>query len=208
MLLLSVTAGCSIPVPRTFPIDQSFLTGEPCAAPCWYGLKLDEATQETILSTLRGNELVDESSIRIYDNSVWPQFPTASEVYFCSKSEKHHCNTAVLSQGKLKMLWLSVQYDLTLKEIVQRLGEPDYISYAPYHPETRGCTLALYWPKSRLFVENVSETDDSVCQALSAGKGINPNIKVTGMVYAVSEAFGPGLTAGWPYAAWPGFIVQ
>ncbi len=203
LLLASGFVGCNTSVPQvTAAVDRSFLTGKPCAAPCWYGLELDKAEQEAVLATLRGLEFVDESSIRIHNNSVWPQFPIASEIYFCSKSDKRNCNTAVFSEEKLKMLWLSVEYDLTLNEVVQQLGKPDYISYSPYRPESRSCTLQLYWPTSHIFVSNDSETDDSICQALKAGKGLDPNIKVTGIVYAVSETFVPGYGVDWP-----GFIA-
>jgi len=207
VLLIAISAGCSTPAPQMSAVDRSFVTGKPCTAPCWYGLELDKAKQETVLTTVRGLEFVDQSSIRVYDNSVWPQFPTASEVYFCSKSEKHTCNTAVLSEGELKMLWLSVEYDLTLSEAVQRLGEPDYISYSSYSPEARSCRFVLYWPKDHIFVENVNATDDGICQTLKSGKGVKANTKATGLVYAVSEVF-TGLELRSWHTSWPGFAER
>jgi len=49
--------------PNTY--DQSWLTGKPCAAPCWYGLEPGVSTRQDSINRVEQLPLVDSSSINI-----------------------------------------------------------------------------------------------------------------------------------------------
>jgi hypothetical protein len=43
--------------------DSSFLTQQPCAAPCWYGLEPDKSTADDVIAALRKLPFVDSGTI-------------------------------------------------------------------------------------------------------------------------------------------------
>lgn len=44
-------------------MDRSFITGKPCAAPCWYGLELDVSNKDDVIAALDRLPFVDQASI-------------------------------------------------------------------------------------------------------------------------------------------------
>ena len=73
LTLFFVLLGCNglnIPALKNGPsfpddprVDRSFVTGQPCDAPCWYELRLGESTIDDIRATLLQLPFVDQSTL-------------------------------------------------------------------------------------------------------------------------------------------------
>jgi hypothetical protein len=201
---LVIVTGCDTLSPRASTVDKSFMSGKPCAAPCWYGLRLGESTEQDLKATLAQLEFVDQTSIREgYATLASNELATRID-FGCIQPREKECGNADFLHGKLHALRMTVGYELTFKEAVQKLGPPDYISHWLYHPEVSGCVITLYWPNQQIYLRNYSDTD-LACQKLDSGIGVDPGTNVSGIVYTVSDGFAPGLAAGKPYSAWSGF---
>lgn len=186
--------------------DHSFLTGEPCEAPCWYGLELDKASEDDIIGTLHGLPFIEASTIYTY-TSNWINDNSAVGInYGCSHPPMgDFCGSFLLSDNKLKYIRLTVGYKLTLETVVSKLGSPDYIDYGPIHVDVGGCDLNLYWPEQNIQAEFINREADALCQAIQSGEKISPRTVVTALWYSVSEGFGPLPGGCCRRIPWPGF---
>lgn len=71
VMLLVVSSSCGLystivaTATPTLPpalMDRSWLTDNPCAVPCWYGLELNRSTKAEALATVGGLSFVDFTS--------------------------------------------------------------------------------------------------------------------------------------------------
>ena len=58
-----VLASCT-PAIDSSKVDRSFLTKQPCAPPCWYGLKIDQSNAAEVYATLKQLSFVDQTTIK------------------------------------------------------------------------------------------------------------------------------------------------
>lgn len=190
-------------------VDRSFVTGQPCAPPCWYELELDKSGQDETYAALEQLPFIDQASIRETTGLVWLGDEDAKEIYWgCLHPRVKSCGGARLSQGKLKLLWLAVGYDLTFKTVIDQLGPPDYVDYGPYHPEAGGCQIHLMWPQRLISVDSLDKRSDAECQAITSGKGISNGTGVRTIYYSVRETFGPQPGGCCTRIPWPGFTER
>lgn len=205
LLAFFATSGCgaSLNDPQA---DHSFLTDEPCKAPCWQGLELDKSSEKEIIETLKELPFIEASTIYTY-TTTWIGDEAAIGInYGCSHPPiEDYCGSLRVSRDRLKYVSLTVGYHLTLETVVGKLDPPDYIDYGPLHPEIGGCDLKLYWPEQNIMVEYINEKADSVCNAIRAGKKLSPEIEVTELWYFVKESFGPSPGSCCTRIPWPGF---
>lgn len=181
-------------------IDKSFINSEPCSPPCWYGLEIDKSTKADVLAILDRLTFVDHEKYREY-GSVWLNDDNAKEIQFNCTYLKN-CGGALISNDKLKILWLRVGYDLSLKEAVDRLKAPDFLVY-----EFRiqgGCRISLWWVEQGIILETIDNNSIDECQSLSLGKGLTPHKMVRLITYYSKENTG---TQGdcCKRIDWPGF---
>lgn len=124
-LVLMLATGCycseSLP-PYDLPtrvedpdsVDKSLLTGEPCAPPCWYGLVPGESSADEVVSTLKSLPFVDGDSI-IEDFITWKSSVMNTDDYV---------GYIRIEENKVELLSIELEYDLTLQELIDVLGEP------------------------------------------------------------------------------------
>ena len=185
--------------------DHSFITQQPCAAPCWYGLELDKSSKDDVYTTLQRLPFIDQNTIKEW-NTGWLNDETAVEVHFsCLHPNVRSCGEALVSQGKLKQLHMFIGYQLTFETVVQELGIPGYVSDVPNNAEVGGCEVSLYWPILWIEVASNSKQDQS-CVKNGIGAGVDPKSTVTAIVYQVPEGFEPTAKLGPSFAPWPGFV--
>lgn len=197
-------ASCSRQVDNQF-VDRSFLTGEPCPAPCWYGLKPGVSTKQEVLATLEQLVFVDKSSIREYGNVVWPGDENARAIYFdCVAPEGKQCGDAVISRGELKSLLLFVRYELTLAEVVNILGSPAYIDSYPRRPS--GFFVDFIWTQKNIEVS--TDMSDRQVMALRAGEGLPEDLLIKWVLYSTPERFHRGPSEDTTRVPWPGFAER
>jgi hypothetical protein len=133
-------------------VDRSFVTGEPCEAPGWYGLRLGESTLEDIRTILPELPFVDNS--QIYEQSTGDFGP--NEKLFavrCTYSkEAELCATLRTSKdGKLSKVIIIVAYELTVQTTIEQLGVPKFFTVSP-SPNKDLCYVDIYWPEKDIVV--------------------------------------------------------
>jgi hypothetical protein len=202
-LSLLVLTGCSIADNADINsrlVDKSFVNSELCSPPCWYGLVIDKSTKADVLTKLDQLPFIVHEKYREY-STVWNDDNNAKEIQFDCVNFKY-CGGALISNNKLKRLWLRVGYDLTLKEVVDKIGIPDFLDYGIRIQG--GCKVDLWWLKHGLVIESIDEKTDEECQNISTGNGITPQ-KLVSIITYFSQ--GSTVTPGdcCKRITWPGF---
>jgi hypothetical protein len=129
-------------------VDRSLLTGEPCEPPCWQGLVPGESTTGDVLATLEDLPFADSDSILFsthegFENVVW--LSSASDLQFAGSIGLHH--------GRVYHIFIRLEYELTLQELVAAMGEPaGYFVYDSLPPDGVCHTYEIHfvWPEHGL----------------------------------------------------------
>jgi len=180
-------------------VDKSFITNQPCAAPCWYGLIINKSSYEDVEKLLEGLPFVEQKSVRIsYDTDG------ATNIHFnCPYEINHVCGFISVFDDKVQRIITLVAYELTFEEIVKRHGPPDTVYY---FEEPNGCSLILNWPTLMIRAENISPYDSSLCRDRSLWNAslVPSNLQVTSLEYLSKELY---LKCGDFYycSSWGGF---
>ncbi len=209
LYLIGVTAllvACTVAATPQGPIDRSFTTGQPCAAPCWYGLELNKATDSEVLAQLRLMPFVNPATIRRYDHVATGSFQDASEIlYDCAAPTGGMCGMLVLADGQLKTVNIVLKYDLTLGAVVNQLGTPGWIEFNPYTPHGQGCMLDLNWPEKSITVRHIDESNTALCDRLSSRHALDPTTRATEVYYSADSATFSQPSRCGTCISWPGF---
>jgi hypothetical protein len=162
-------------------LDRSFLTQQPCAAPCWHGLEQDKSSKEDILAVLKTLPFVDSSKIVEHVSELDSEADFELS-YGCLGFDFSRCGYAVVDDGKLRKLSVFVRYGLTFSATVDQLGPPAYVVYSNY-ASINACIIQLYWPEKGIIASNNNSNSTKPCEALANGDGIDPNANVTSLQY-------------------------
>ena len=204
-----VTVSCSShPVADDPLADHSFLTQQPCAVPCWYGLEPDQSSESEVYATLNKLPFVDPATIAESTTTWLDDYEAKNITFGCLHPQDPECGgSLVLSRGKLKGLWFKLSYPLTFQMAADRLGLPDYIDYRPFSPEGGGCVITLDWRQKGVSITHIDRTSGNRCQQIRKNGRVPSGTPVTQMVYVAPEAFQPWpkgvVTSSTPF---PGFV--
>jgi len=178
-------------------IDKSFLEKEPCAPPCWYGLELEESTEEDVYDVLKQLPFVKNDNI-FEQSTTWINGDSVKVIsYKCVYPRGLVCGRIYIVKDTVREIITKVNYDLPLSLIVEEIGEPEYIII--HNPiDSNGCEISLDWPKKQI---SVSSDSQEKCPAPNTK--FSPDAKVTYLMYAVSESFTASVENQYP---WPGFV--
>lgn len=187
-------------------VDKSFITRQPCEAPCWYGLELNKSTEAEVDAKLSELPFVDQNTIRKWNNVNFGDFSNAIEInYGCPEPKGQICGVFVLSDDLLKIINLRIQYELRLDTVIDYLRPPAYINYSPYTPHQQGCMLIMDWPDQRISARSINGDSYQLCHEIDIGNGIDPTANVTDVYYMVKEAFLSRQCEKYKCPPWPGF---
>jgi hypothetical protein len=101
--------------------DDSLVSNEPCATPCWRGITPGETSWEVAMTLL--NEAEDLSEPRI-DQSTDSLSIRAS----WAQGDNETCCQMEAQDGEtISLIWLRLAPDMTLGELVETHGEPQYL---------------------------------------------------------------------------------
>ena len=185
--------------------DQSFLTDQPCPAPCWHGLVPGVSTKAEVLATLEELAFIDRNSIKEYGRR-WEGDDSAQEITFsCRYPRGKFCGNAVMSFDELKSMVLPVNFPLTFKDSVNKLGLPEYVDYGGYHPDVGGCRVYLTWPDQGISAGHVNKRNAQICREIRDNKGLPSETLVETLVYVIPNSFKLVPGAGAQRIEWPGF---
>lgn len=205
LFVLLGVAGCSgAEATEDTLVDRSFLTGEPCAPPCWYGLELDKSSKADVFATLKGLPFIDPVAIR-EAGTVWLDDDVAQEIiYGCLQPKDAQCGGVLVSKDKVKLMWMFVGHELTFETVVYQLGPPNSLDYGVFNHDG-GCRISLNWPEQNISIDSVNKESYAPCQAIKNGEGVSANAKVRLIAYLVKEGF-PKPVGCCNGIAWPGFV--
>jgi hypothetical protein len=190
--------------PNTY--DQSWLTGKPCAAPCWYGLEPGVSTWQDSVNRVEQLPFVDRSSIK---------FTNLQNLVGLSISFRKGQSSSGLAMDfesdVLDSIYISPNYRITFDQAVEKLGAPDGYWLQPDTPETFGCRLLVIWKNQRI---ELSKDDGEMgwfslfkdlCRKISDRDGKLPENMVIEGVQIDSPDGIKAITNSTAYNPWEGF---
>ena len=182
--------------------DQSFLTDQPCSAPCWHGLVPGVSTKAEVLATLEELAFIDQNSIKEY-GTRWKGDDAAQSIRFnCRYPSGKYCGSAVISKDELKRLGLPIYIPLTFEDIANKLGQPEYLDYGVYPPAV--CIVHLTWPDQGILA-GYNKGNIKLCQEISDYQGLPSEILVDILIYVIPNSLEIEPGAGAQRIEWPGF---
>lgn len=155
LCLLLIAFGCSTEKsnpdfvdPTTHPelVDQSWLTGKPCALPCWQGLEPGKSIREDVLKTKDGLSFLETGKRVTKANSL--------DTINCKQPSKNVCLVLDYKKEVLSELMLYLNYSITLDEVIAQIGEPDLVAISPRYNERGDCGFDVVWFNQRLVSTN------------------------------------------------------
>lgn len=201
-----------IPTPIEDPslIDKSWLTGNPCKAPCWYGLVPGESSFEDALSVVDTLPFI-VSSDDIYSIKQYYSETQIQEIYYFKCKEPKGANCVLLSfvEDTLVEIYLVTNFFITFSDVVGQIGAPDYLWAGPVTPEIINCDVGLIWLQRQMSIsysETARDSGRDLCAIIrDAGHKPPKDLRVFNVSYVLPEVFDSIPEPGWHYE-WHGFI--
>lgn len=147
------------PVSRSFVnetsgqlIDQSLLTGQPCAAPCWQGLTPGASDRESVLRILEDASFVDQTSVQVEVSKITDKTRITWKSAFLDWP--HPMGTITLDEHlTVETIRVFLEYNITVQKVLDLMGEPDDYVVEPLGIEAPVCYIVhLMWPQDGLSI--------------------------------------------------------
>jgi len=122
--------------------DQSWLTGKPCGAPCWYGLEPGISSLQDSNSTVEHLAFINDNSKTITDSF--------GSTFFCKQPQDFYCVHMDFENDVLEAIYFVPNYQITFEQAIEKLGKPDGILVQAMYPDAEGCKLQGVWEYKRL----------------------------------------------------------
>ncbi len=158
ILIASILVGCNRSSLSPTLMDESPFTGNPCAAPCWYGLYIAKSDEMEVLSILKSLKFIDQNSLKIESTSI-PDFNSTNLVpgkritANCANSETP-CLILNIASGKLRDIRSILNYKITVDEVIKSIGNPDKVGYTTCCTESMACGIQLFWIQKQLVLSS------------------------------------------------------
>jgi protein-disulfide isomerase len=124
--------------------DDSIITGEPCATPCWNNITVGETAWEDAIAILEADETLGELTINESQDSA------AKQAIFGTVDGDPCCQIITMDGETPSVLWLQFAPNNTLAELIAAHGEPTYLIGNRYTQDQ--AYMTLYFPESLLAV--------------------------------------------------------
>jgi hypothetical protein len=184
--------------------DQSWLTGIPCAAPCWYGARPGETSRENVKMIVSRLAFIDSGNIK--------ESSTGGISYpYKNQDGQGDSIGMVFADDTLEEIYMTLNYPITMEQAVEKLGNPDGFSAYPTDPGGTGYYLAVIWKKKQLVLEytedsgNISfwSTNPSLYEEIHSNNGKIPkSIIVQDVRYTTPYHIDHMMN----YKKWKGFV--
>jgi hypothetical protein len=145
-ILLVLLAACSPPPNLRDPNmwhDESLITGEPCAAPCWNNITPGETSwtdAQQIINNLSGAIDVQFQEDSGQVGGIWRS--EASQDYCCAVVSVS--GDAVDDTDVVNYIQVRLAPDVTLGELIEAIGEPTYLINGEEVSEDQAYIVLLY----------------------------------------------------------------
>jgi hypothetical protein len=200
MLVLLFLTSCEIPLlQNNLPedselnnrlVDNSFFDENPCQAPCWYDLELGKSTEPEVLTNLRKLSFINPAEVETHLSSYWmpneQKNITAKLISaYCTDPNTQLCAALIVADGSLKTITLFPNRFISIRNVVDHLGIPDYVQVI--HTFTSRCRIRLVWIQKQILIEVTDQLSEKFCKEISNGNGINANLKINSIEYVIPD---------------------
>ena len=173
LILLYLLSGCSNlglelkPTAAPDLRETSFLTGSPCAAPCWRGLKIGVSTYAQVMSVVSSLEYTDRKPSRVaamlvpgLDSEDWVEGKIITAMCYYGTDSKL-CLKLTVGNDRLSEIEIILNADLTLSDVITHLGNPDYVGYINANTDQVLCQVELIWVEQQLSMRSIASSTNA-----------------------------------------------
>lgn len=126
MVLVLLVAACAPPPPlrnEQLLHDDSFVSGDPCGAPCWRGITPGETTWDDALQIIKDDPTLSEPEIQEGEGEE-----SNAKLAVWNETDGQMCCQMFTKDSKIvESLVLLVAPDIRLSEVIERHGDPVYV---------------------------------------------------------------------------------
>ena len=128
-LLALLLAGCAAPELRdnTLLQDNSLITQDPCAAPCWRGITPGETLWRDALTRIE-----DDSALRDMQIDQVEDSDAVVAGFKGGESDQACCQLLSRTGEQVDVIFLRIAPTMTVGEVIDIWGEPTYAVGSPY----------------------------------------------------------------------------
>lgn len=171
LAVLLLFAACSPPPPLrdlTLLPDESLITGEPCAAPCWNGITPGVTDWNDALTILE-----DDSSLTVGEQQSQKE---AAAVDWSPRDGTSCCQMITRNGDVVELIFLRVRPTVTVEDMIEAHGEPTYAIASEYTEEES--IINLIYPEIQ-----------TVVYAFVAGPeaSLSQSSEIIGVLYVTQE---------------------
>jgi hypothetical protein len=171
---LTFLAAACAPAPQirneNFLIDTSFLTGEPCDAPCWRNITPGETEWQDALTLIEDDATLD--NVRTNDDEDTDRNGAAWE-----RADGDPCCQMLSEDGEtVSFIVIQTTPDATLGQVIDKYGEPTYI-IGESLSDDQG-VISLFYPEVPMFIYAFVEGEIGA---------ISPASEIVGFGYLTEE---------------------
>ncbi|MCK6578207.1 MAG: hypothetical protein L6Q98_08910 [Anaerolineae bacterium] len=195
-VLLVLVAACSPPPPLRDDAmlrDESLVSNEPCAAPCWNNIIPGETSWRDALILIEDDPNLNDPTTRETDDELYPDAVVAE---FQRTDGSACCQLISLDGETVTTVFLRLAPGVTVGEVLGNLGVPAYLAVSPYSDDPPQALANLVFPES-----------STVIYAFVAGAAageINEDSEVIGALYITPNDMDDLLT-GSSLHVWEGY---
>jgi hypothetical protein len=117
-------------------VDQSWLSGQPCLAPCWQGLMPGVSSRE---------EAIEIANSLTFVSGEMKPMDSHAEGYVCKIPPESYCVYMAFDDNKLNFVTLGIEYQLTVEQMVDMVGPPDGYVVSERQALKRTCDIEVLW---------------------------------------------------------------
>ncbi|HUW96180.1 MAG TPA: hypothetical protein VMW58_10370 [Anaerolineae bacterium] len=146
-ILMACLAACR--AGEATAIDKSLLTGQPCGPPCWQGLVPGVSTEGQIEDFVSESDYVDDHYRDMHggETIIWWQAAPGGR-------DQGTTNAFGIREGVLSSMVVSLDYELTLDQLLARYGPPEKLWVQWSAGGSAVALVNLYYP-SQGFIPQV-----------------------------------------------------
>lgn len=173
----------------SFLPDTSLITGDPCGAPCWNGIAVGETTWDDAIAILEETESITNLQYRE------AQEGTAKQAIWSAVGGEPCCYIITMDGETVGFLWLQLAPQMTLSEVIERYGEPAYVTGQIHTPDQ--AYLVLFFPDHFLAV--------SAFVAGAESGVLSEDSEIISLEY-FDETEQESILSGTPLHTWEGYL--
>jgi hypothetical protein len=175
-------------------MDKSPFTGDPCVAPCWYGLEIAKSNESEVVSTLKSFGFIDQETLKIKSISG-PSFDpkiTVPGKWITADciQPRTPCLVVDIADGRLRDIKSILNYKIAFDEVVKGIGDPDKVVRTDYSAEVIACYIRLVWVQKQLVLVSKRFPGEKGCDysqtTVSTGL-VDANLEITEVDFLPNE---------------------